>query len=227
MKSVLQIARTVVWSYLKDKEQTYSRIVQFARITMCINAAIGVGKIIVGYYSHSFFFVMSGIYNLCLGVAKFVALKGYKNNSIEKSKIKEYHCYGKVGAIVLIASTAYIIGSLRVIFGEHSTAHFSMIMVVEISAITVIEIIVALNGIFARRREMQPILEALKLTSLISALIGLVLVQTAILGHRGGEVPVYFDYVGVVLGGVSVCIGAYMIVSARLKITATSQSPAR
>lgn len=90
-------------------------------------------------------------------------------------------------------------------------------MVAMIGFVTVIEIVIALQGVFARRREKEPILEAIKLTSLISSLIGLVLVQTAILGHAGENPIIYFDYVGVFLGVVSFFIGMYMIVSTRIK----------
>jgi len=80
-----------------------------------------------------------------------------------------------------------------------------------------------IQGVFARRREKEPILEAIKLTNFVSSLIGLVLVQTAILGHFGREPIIYFDYVGIFLGAMSLCIGVYMIVSARLKMIRKSR----
>jgi len=186
----------------------------------------------MGIYNHSFLFFVSGFYNLGLGFAKAVAVKGYAeskgkpifpftlqiNSTSEKSRQKEYRYYQLVGVIVLLASLAYTIGSIGVLVGEHSNVHYSLIMVVEIGIITAFEIAISLQGVFARRREKEPILEAIKLTSLISSLIGLVLVQTAILGHAGEKTMIYFDYVGIFLGGVSFFIGVYMIVSTKMKM---------
>jgi len=223
----------IIWSYLCDKEQTYSRIIHIARLSMLVNAAIGIGKIIMGLYNLSFLFIFSGLYNIGICLAKAVAVKGYAESKCKriwpfkrpahdglsrKSKKKEYRYFRQVGVIILLASVAYMVGSIGVLVGERSSAHFSTFMVAQIGIITAVEIVVALQGVLARRQEKEPILEALKFTSFISSLIGLVLVQTAILGHSGGTPIVYFDYAGIFLGAVSVCIGVYMIVSANMKL---------
>jgi len=227
-----------VKDYLSDKELSYSRIIHFARLSILINTAIGLGKIIMGFCNQSFLFIFSGFYNIGLSFAKMVAVKGYcesKGKKIwpfirstdsthrKKSVKNEYRYYRLVGFIVLLASLAYTIGSIGVLIGSRSKAHFSTIMVVVIGFITAIEIIVSLQGIFARRREKEPILEAIKLTNFVSSLIGLVLVQTAILGHLGRNPIIYFDYVGIFLGAVSLCIGVYMIAFARLKMIRKSR----
>ena len=233
MISFLQKVWNDVKIYLFNKDQSDSRILYFAGASILINIAIGLGKIIMGIYNHSFLFFVSGFYNLSLGFAKVVAVKGYaesKGKAIfpftlqADKKHKEYRYYQLVGVILLLASFAYTIGSIGVLVGEHNNVHYSLIMVVEIGIITVIEIIVALQGVFARRREKEPILEAIKLTSLISSLIGLVLVQTAILNHAGGKTIIYFDYVGIFLGVVSFFIGVYMIISAKMKVVKQKKS---
>jgi hypothetical protein len=95
-----------------------------------------------------------------------------------------------------------------------------MVTVILIGLTIAVEFIVSLQGISTWRHEKEPILEALKLTSFISALLGLVLVQTAALGHGGVESNIYFDSVGLALGAVSFCIGGVMIVSGRRKMGA-------
>lgn len=220
-------------NYLSNKEQSYSRMIHFARLSILFNALIGLGKIIMGLYNRSFIFTVSGFYNIGLSLAKAVAVKGYSeskgkqiwpfniqaDNSISiKNKKKEYRYYQLVGLIVLLASVAYTIGSIGVLIGSRSIAHYSTIMVVEIGLITAVEIIISLLGVLARRREKEPILEAIKLTSFVSSLIGLVLVQTAIFGHLGRQPIIYFDFVGIFLGAVSFFVSVYMIVSARRKM---------
>jgi hypothetical protein len=214
-------------AYLGDKEETYNRILVFARASILLNAAIGLGKTVMGFHSHSFIFVCSGFYNLCIALAKIVAVKGYAESKGKAvwpfvrhigggGKQKEHRYYRQVGFIVLLASLVYTIGSIGVLFFGRNNAHYSLILVIEIGIVTAVEIIVSIYGVFARRREKEPILEAIKMTSLISSLIGLVLVQTAILGH-GGESIIYFDYVGIVLGALSIYIGVYMVASKRIR----------
>jgi hypothetical protein len=215
--------------YLGNKEETYNRILLFARASILLNAVIGLGKTIKGFYSHSFIFVCSGFYNLCIALAKIVAVKGYaesKGKAVwpfvqhtdRSGKRKEHRYYRQVGFIVLLASLVYTIGSTRVLFFGRNKAHYSLIWVIEIGTVTAVEIIISIYGVLARRREKEPILEAIKTTSLISSLIGLVLVQTAILGQSGTEPIVYFDYVGVALGTISFFIAIYMLVTANGKI---------
>lgn len=228
-----------VRAYLSDKEQSYSRIIHLARVSMFINSAIGLGKIVMGFYNQSLLFFVSGFYNIGLSLAKTVAVKGYceskgktlwpfkrqTDNSYSAKHIKkEYRYYQLVGLIVLLASLAYMISSIGVLAGSRSSIHYSTIMVIEIGLIVAIEIIVSLQGAFARRREKEPILEAIKLTSFVSSLIGLVLVQTAILGHSGRESNFYFNLVGIFLGAVSVCIGIYMIISSSMRIKYLNQT---
>jgi hypothetical protein len=200
-------------TYLCKRSETYNRILLFARVSIVLNATIGLGKTVMGFHSHSFIFACSGFYNLCIALAKIVAVKGYaesKGKAVwpfvrhadKGGKQKEHHYYRQVGFTQLLASLVYTIGSIGVLFFGRDKAHYSLILVILIGIITAIEIITSIYGVVARRREKEPILEAIKLTSLISSLIGLVLVQTAILGHGGTEPIVYFDYVGVVLGAV-------------------------
>ena len=151
-----------VRTYLCDKEQSYGRIIHFARLSILINAAIGLGKIIIGLVNHSFLFFISGFYNIGLSFAKAVAVKGYSeskekpiwpftreadNSPSEKNKKKEYHYYQLVGMIVLLASLAYMIGSIGVFVGERSNTHFGAAMAALIGSITAVEIIVSLQGI--------------------------------------------------------------------------------
>jgi hypothetical protein len=185
---------------------------------------------IMGLYNVSFLIFVSGIYNIGLSIAKAVAVKAYHEingkaapslsqqpDNIHLNKQKEYRYYQLVGIIVLIASTAYTIGSIRVLVGERSATQYSTVTMVGIGCIIAVEIIISMQGIFTWRREKQPILEAIKLTSLISSLIGLVLVQTVILSHDGSEPNIYFDYGGIFFGVISLCISLYMIVQAKKK----------
>ncbi|MDR0812930.1 MAG: hypothetical protein LBO63_02860 [Oscillospiraceae bacterium] len=230
MRLFISKTRVGIKAYLGNKEETYNRILLFAGVSVLLNAAIGIGKTVMGFHSHSFIFVCGGFYNVCLALAKIAAVKGYAESkgkriwpltrnigkkTPEASKRNEYRCFRQVGFIVLAASLVYTAGSIGVLLFGRYNAGYSVILVIEIGVITAIELIASVIGVAAGRRDKEPILEAIKTTSLISSLIGLVLVQTAILGHSGTQPIVYFDYAGVALGAVSVCIGVYMVTGKR------------
>ena len=154
MFQIISKAWIGIKDYLSDKEQSYSRIIHFARLSILINTAIGLGKIIMGFCNQSFLFIVSGFYNIGLSFAKIVAVKGYcesKGKKIwpfirstdsrhrKKSVKNEYRYYRLVGLIVLLASLAYMIGSIGVLIGSRSKAYYSTIMVVMIGFITAIE----------------------------------------------------------------------------------------
>jgi hypothetical protein len=204
-----------IWKWLCNKEQIYNRTILFTKISMFVNVMMGLGKILLGFISSSILFVVSGFYNIGLFLTKIIAVKGYS----QRTKKNEYHYYQLMGFIMLLASLSYIIGSINVIINGYSKFIFTTIMVIGIGVITGIEILVAIFGYLARKKEKQPILQALKLTSLISSLFGLVLVQMAVLGHNGIKPIFYFDYVGIVLGIVSVLISLYMVISAKRQKT--------
>lgn len=215
--------------YFSDKEHSHNRIIQFSKLSVIINVAIAFGKIGMGIYSLSLFLCINGLYNVGIASAKAVALKGYSNSigypvwklqshsntpgKKKKNRKTEYkYCY-LVGIIVFISSVIYTICATRVLLGKHSNAKYSNFMTFVIFTFTVVEITISLQGIYTARKNREPILEAIKLTCLVSSLIALVLSQTAILSYTGREPNIYFDIFGVVFGNVSSIIGLHMIFS--------------
>jgi divalent metal cation (Fe/Co/Zn/Cd) transporter len=218
------------WAYLTDKERVYRRTIRLARLSVLTNAILGAGKIGLGIVSGSVLFAIGGCYNLGMGLAKGAAVKTYAESrggrfwsSAFKScrdtsgagKKTEYRCYRFMGLVVLAASLAYVAGCVSVILRGHRKLIFTTLMTVGIGIVTAVEILAAALGYPARRREKEPILEALKLINLLSALLGLILVQTAILGRAGGTPIFYFDYVGIALSALSACVGLRMALSAK------------
>jgi divalent metal cation (Fe/Co/Zn/Cd) transporter len=238
---IQQIARLVdeIKAYFDDKEQASTRIVYFARLSIVMNAVIGIGKIVMGYASHSGLFVASGFYNISLSIANILAIKGYgkskgqeiwpftlpdNKDHLLKNQRSEYHYYQLVGVIVFLAGLAYTIASVSILFDGYTRSHFSTLVVTGIGVAVAVEIIISLQGILMWRREKEPLLEAIKLTSFISSLIGLVLVQAAILGHSESNPSVYFDYVGILLGAASSCVGIYMVAFAGMRIRTANRA---
>jgi hypothetical protein len=202
-----------------------------------INAVIALGKIGMGIYSLSFFVFVNGLYNVGIGLAKIIAIKGYSDSvglpiwslnphakpTLDKQRNKngEYrYCY-LVGIIILISSILYVSGSVKIFFGERGNIEYSAFMLIAVSVFAVVELVISLRGIKTTRKSKEPILEAIKKTCLVSSLIAFILVQTVILSRPGHHPNIYLDSVGIALGAASVFISLHTIVSVKMKTIRT------
>ena len=66
------------------------------------------------------------------------------------------------------------------------------------------------------RRRHEPLLEAIKMTNLASALISIVLTQTALLSLSEGDHSFYNGLCGIIFGSLAACVGIFMIIRMRL-----------
>lgn len=137
----------------------------------------------------------------------------YDNNC--GSRKDEYHCYYLVGIIVVTSSIVYVIYYIRLFFGGQSGVHYTLFMVFAIGTFAGVEIIISLRGIITTRRLREPILEAIKWANLVSSMISLALMQTAIVPYSGRSGDSNLKSFGVFLGVFSAFIGLNMIINMR------------
>jgi hypothetical protein len=72
--------------YLSDKQWRNSRIVVFAKASVITNAIIALGKIGMSIHSLSFFLFVNGLFNVGIGIAKAIAVKGHHESEKESEK---------------------------------------------------------------------------------------------------------------------------------------------
>jgi hypothetical protein len=177
-----------------------------------MNVALAVGKLAIGIYSMSLFLCVSALYNVGLAYARRVALKGYGK------KQAEYQIYRKVGVVLTISGVIFVIYCLR-LFLHVSEARFSMYESLAIAAITFSEIGAAVYGVVVTGKGYSPILASIKLTSLASSLVSLVLTQSAILSFTAeGNMAFYNGLSGMIFGGSAALIGVFMTLYASFVI---------
>jgi hypothetical protein len=185
----------------------------FAKASIYMNVLLALGKVALGIYSMSLFLCMSAFYNLGMAVARQIALKGYKE------KRSEYQIYRKVGITLAVSGAIFIIYCLR-LFLHGSAVQYSMYESLAIATITFSEIGAAIYGVVLTGKGYSPTLAAIKLTSLASSLISLVLTQSAILSFTAeGDMSFYNGLSGMVFGGSATLIGVFMIVYGYLVIS--------
>lgn len=199
-------------------QSRYNRSIFFAKLSVPLNTAIAVGKILLGIFSFSLFLCVNAFYNIGMAAAKYYAVKGHKESQIDLAgsdltelRKKQNECYHKIGIIVLAASTVYTIYCIKMFFGG-SGAQYHEYIAITIAAVTFTEVTVSLQGAIAARRNKEPVVEAIKLTNFASSLISLVLTQTAILSFTyKGDASFFNGLSGIIFGTLAAFIGLYMI----------------
>lgn len=177
----------------------------------CIgNFLVGTGKLFIGLISLSFFTCVSAFYTYGMVIAKVCALKG-----MNKDREKQYIHYRFTGIILSIASIFYAVYATRLLW-HPEVSHYEKNVGIAIATVTFVEIGLNIRGVIVERKNKELLYHALKMVSLSSSLISLVLTQMAILSftHEGR-----LDYnpsfsngiMGLLMGSISTLIGLFMV----------------
>ncbi|RGZ03525.1 hypothetical protein DXA14_15605 [Hungatella hathewayi] len=128
-----------------------------------------------------------------------------------KERKKQYCYYRLAGAVMVAASLLYVVYSLWTI-RHPKTVNYGKITAITIAAITFTEIGVNVWGVIKYRKYHSPLLHALKMISLGTSLISLVLTQSAILAFADeAQDPSVNGFLGTVTGICAALLGVYMI----------------
>jgi divalent metal cation (Fe/Co/Zn/Cd) transporter len=189
-----------------------ARTIRYAKLSMLLNAVLAIGKIGVGVYSLSIFVCVNGFYNVGIALAKHTAVKGH-------SESEQRGHYARVGWIILVTSAVYMVYCANMAIRGRANVTYDMITSLAISTFSFAEIGAAIYGVAAARKMKSLAISAAKRVSLVTALISLVLTQSALLGLTETEnVVQYCGWTGLIVGGVSAIIGLSMIVRMRREV---------
>lgn len=184
------------------------RVYLFARISLVMNMALTVGKVLIGIFTASLFMYVNAFYSVGIGVTKLLFIRNYR---AEKSLEEQRRCYSTIGSVILISSMVYIIYSLRLVFGT-SSMRYSQIVAIAIAAVTFTEIGMNIRGTVVAHRNSTPLVQAVKLANLASSLICLALTQTALLSFTTEQdLSTANGLMGILMGICSASIGVFMI----------------
>lgn len=204
--------------YNSDRSNRVSWIVNFTRLSILINALFAAGKIAIGIYSLSLFLCVNGLFNIGVSLSKSIPIRGYKKGARriggnQKRDIEEEHrrLY-QMGAIFIFASVIYLIYCVHMMASGKSNVRYDRIVAITIAAVTFTEIGMATRGFLMIRRSREPLIEGMRLISLATSLISLVLTQTALMSlSQEAGATFYCGLTGVIFGSISAIIGMYLV----------------
>lgn len=178
----------------------------------CIgNLGVGIGKLLMGIVSLSFFTCASAFYTFGMVAAKCAALTGIVK---EDSRKGQYRYYKMAGMILIVSSLLYILYSLRLILNPVLTSYNENVALA-IATFTFTELVLNIRGVIVERHNHTPLIHAIKMINLASSLICLVLTQTAILAMSSDHAelqPRTNGRFGMIMGGVATLIGIIMLI---------------
>lgn len=175
------------------------------------NLAVGMGKLLMGILSLSFFTCASALYTFFMVTAKCFALAGIVK---EEQAEGQFRYYRASGLILMGASMLYIIYSIR-LFITPVQDQYDMNTALLIATFTFAELAINIRGVIIERHSHAPLIHAIKMINLASSMICLVLTQAALLSiaaTKNENHSTANGFIGVVMGSAALFLGAIMLV---------------
>lgn len=145
---------------------------------------MGIGKLILGLYLLSGWFIINALYYLILCAARGQALYKYtvaKNTEDPEQRYNiEFHVYQRSGAFLCLLGITYLLVCMRMYF-VGDVIIFRGYIVYLVATIAFSKLGFAIYGTMANRHLKGPIVSTLKIISFIDAMVSIVVTQYTLL----------------------------------------------
>lgn len=178
------------------------------KISIISNLCVAFFKMIMGIFTASIFLFISAFYSVGCGVGRLTYFIGISKSKTEKDELKYYF---RISIILFFTSVLYIVYMIRLFFIP-SNSHYSSIVGIALSTISVWEMFFAIRGLIKSHKNNDLLLSGLKAISVATALLSIVLAQIAILSFTLPDVDCSFynAIAGTFLGGICIMISIAM-----------------
>ncbi|OMF07897.1 hypothetical protein MHI48_14300 [Paenibacillus sp. FSL H7-0942] len=177
--------RSIWFHYLGNKQD---RTALFNVASLVINAVTGIGKLILGIYLLSGWFITNAVYYLILCVAKGQVLHKYtvtkRMDSPEERYRLELTVYKRGGLFLCLLGVSYSMVCLRMyLIGDAFIYEGNIVYIVSTVAFT--KLVFAVYGTWANRHLHNPIISTLKMINFTDAMVSIVVTQATLLTMQG------------------------------------------
>ncbi|WP_314067986.1 hypothetical protein [uncultured Vagococcus sp.] len=186
----------------------HSRSLRFASASGTLNFLVGSGKLALGLFSLSLMTCVSACYTFGMASGKYMILRGSL-----KPLEKQYQYYRYAGIMLIFTSLLYSVYSLRLLVTP-VTATYERNVALIIATFTFVEIGLGIRGVIVELKNQSLLIHGLKMINLASALVSLVLTQTAILSFSDSQTSLHpraNGLFGVLMGLCSAFLGCLML----------------
>ncbi|MGE6666113.1 hypothetical protein [Paenibacillus xylanexedens] len=177
--------KSIWFHYLGNKQD---RTALFNVASLVINGVTGIGKLILGIYLLSGWFITNAVYYLILCVAKGQVLHKYtvtkRMDSPEDRYRLELTVYKRGGLFLCLLGVSYSMVCLRMyLIGDAFIYEGNIVYIVSTVAFT--KLAFAVYGTWANRHLHNPIISTLKMINFTDAMVSIVVTQATLLTMQG------------------------------------------
>ncbi|MCW3789957.1 hypothetical protein OM416_00115 [Paenibacillus sp. LS1] len=171
-----------MWARYLGNKQDRTAMINVA--SLVINALIGIGKLILGIYLFSGWFITNAVYYLILCVAKGQVLQQYKvakgMETPQERYALELTVYKRGGLFLCFLGVSYSIVCLRMYLIGDAFIYSGMIVYV-VATVAFTKLAFAIYGTWANRHLHNPIMSTLKMINFTDAMVSIVVTQATLL----------------------------------------------
>ena len=186
------------WKQFHKKPEREKRRIVGKIATYCNYAWAGI-KVLFGLFSLSFFYCISAIFTVCLGLSKHMVADGIAKCNHKISKEREY--FAKI-ILILFAATAVFLAYMLLLFFIPFNMEYSPVVAGLTVCLSVAEFVSAVIGIKKSYRERDLLLSAMTGIHLTGAFSAVVLAQVSILSLAGAANATLYNAIGGIIFGV-------------------------
>jgi hypothetical protein len=200
------------------------------QISIPANLVMAGWKISLLVITPSLFLLANAAFNVGCAAAKVLAVRCSRSRMlqisniacgfVEEQKIRvdemEWKTYWRLGMLITSLSLVYTLSCVPMFFDSGADEPYDEILAITIATVTFTEIGLNIRGMVVARNDKRVLLEGIKWLNLASALLLVVLTQTAIMSFSNkGDNLTTNALSGVVFGSLATGIGVYMLMRYR------------
>lgn len=199
--------------YTKDA-QLRVNISLYSSVTL--NLLYALLQLFSGFYYHSiWFYALSGYYAL-LTVIRVFLLKDTRKMNPGENKLYEYSVYRLCGVFLLLMNITLSVIVTYIVWQNRGFS-YHYIYTIALAAYTFSQMTLAIMNVIKYRRFQSPILSAARVIALVSALVSMISLETAMISAFGEPGNESFRQIMTALSGAGVCVivlalAIYMII---------------
>ena len=176
-------------------------------VLLVYNVVWAICKILFGAITASYFFCVSGVSTLLIGLTKQIYLKNYRADNVEQKRKKAISI-----SVLLIASSLFFVFYMSKYFFLDETKNYGTILSIAIATFSFVELGISIYNFVKAKKSNDILLQSLKGCSLASSCFAIALTQVALLSATNTNANLFNGIIGVVMGVFSALIGIYLLV---------------
>lgn len=191
-------------------------------ISFAMNVAYAVLQLVLGFLNHSIWFYSLAGYYLLLVLIRYFLLKEVRQDRWGQNKFFELLIYRFCGILLEVMNVALAVVVFYIVW-QNRGFEYHYIVTIAMAAYTFAALAIAIVNLIKYRRYDSPVMSASKAISLVSALVSMLSLETAMLTAFGDGSEALFRQIMTACTGGAVCVAVlvmaiYMIVHSTKEI---------